>query len=328
MDNELLDNEHLLCIVVGNVGTLDKSTFTKKSTCPNNASHPLTDMEQCVASSMDHNIAPPLAALQAPPDSMSAPVSVPQGIMPSPSILAHSAAIPAPISTPTQPVASSASSLPPPSESLLPTTSSTQFFQPPLPTHADRNALNFVQPSRKLAKLSDAQKASLKIRRDADEAEQKAMNAELTVLLTKHRLELTELAGRHGKKVEYIDKLIGTSKHYKTKRGVNIENAKLHAKATEINSGKLSCLYFFFLISRSFPIDRSVGDRVKLPELRQMVKEDTAMQDLSEEQENELREEVIAMREQKKLGARPTNHSASQDYRHQLESLNDQVRFY
>ena len=74
-----------------------------------------------------------------------------------------------------------------------------------------------------------------------------------------------------------------------------------------------------------FTTDRSVGDRVKLAELCQMVKEDPAMQDLSKEEEDELREEVVAVREQKKLGACPTNQSAAQDYRSQLEALNDQV---
>ena len=83
----------------------------------------------------------------------------------------------------------------------------------------------------------------MKIRKDADEAEQKALNTELTSLLAKHRLELTELADRHAKKITYIDKLIGTSKHYKVKRAVNIENAKLHTKATEINAGQLSRSY-------------------------------------------------------------------------------------
>ena len=89
---------------------------------------------------------------------------------------------------------------------------------------------------------------------------------------------------------------------------------------------QVSCAYsFLLLISCSFPTDRSLSYHVKLPELRQMVKEDPAMQDLSKEEENELREEVIAVREQKMFGARPTNHAASQDYRCQLESLNDQV---
>ena len=56
-----------------------------------------------------------------------------------------------------------------------------------------------------------------------------------------------------------------------------------------------------------------------------MVKEDPAMQDLSKEEEDELQEEVVAVREQKKLRAHPTNQSAAQDYRSQLEALNDQV---
>lgn len=77
-----------------------------------------------------------------------------------------------------------------------------------------------------------------------------------------------------------------------------------------------------------FPLERSVGDRVKLPELRQMVRDDPALQDLSKEEEEELRMEVIAVREQRKLGARPTNQAASQDYRRQLESLNDQVSLF
>lgn len=59
-----------------------------------------------------------------------------------------------------------------------------------------------------------------------------------------------------------------------------------------------------------------------------MVKDDPLMQDLSKEEEEELQLEVIALREQKKLGARPTNQSAAQDYRRQLESLSDQVSFF
>jgi hypothetical protein len=182
-----------------------------------------------------------------------------------------------------------------------------------------------VQTSRQHDKLSDAQKASRKIREEANEVNQKALNEELTALLSKHRLEFTDLADRHARKITYIDRLIGTSKHYKAPRAVNMENAKLHAKASEINGGQLLCLPGLALFSSSFPTDREVGDRVKLSELRQMVRDDPALQDLTEEQENELREDVMAVREQRKLGARPTNLSAAQDYRHQVESLNDQV---
>jgi hypothetical protein len=103
----------------------------------------------------------------------------------------------------------------------------------------------FLQETRKLAKISDAQKASLKIQQGADEEEHKALNTELTTLLAKQRTEIVEFAGRYSKKVEYIDKLVGTSSHYKHKRNVNIENAKLHAKATEVNAGIPSFIRIF-----------------------------------------------------------------------------------
>jgi hypothetical protein len=90
------------------------------------------------------------------------------------------------------------------------------------------------------------------------------------------------------------------------------------------------CYPFFVIIfgSHTFFLDLSLGYHVKLSELRQMVRDDPLLQDLSKEEEEELRMEVIAAREQKKLGARPTNQSAAQDYRRQLESLNDQVRLF
>jgi len=66
------------------------------------------------------------------------------------------------------------------------------------------------------------------------------LSRELDVLLSKQRMELEDLAKRHGKKVEAIDKLVSSSSHYKNKRMVSIENAKLHAKALEVNAGELS----------------------------------------------------------------------------------------
>jgi hypothetical protein len=145
-----------------------------------------------------------------------------------------------PLILPTSPTG--AESTPPLS---LPTDHSQALFQLPRATHADRIASAFVQESRKLTKISDAQKASTKIRKDADEAERKALNTELSILLAKHRTEITDLSARYCKKVEYIDKLISTSAHYKHKRGVNIENAKLHAKAAEVNAGIVSSVLFF-----------------------------------------------------------------------------------
>jgi hypothetical protein len=55
------------------------------------------------------------------------------------------------------------------------------------------------------------------------------------------------------------------------------------------------------------------------------VKDDPKFQDLSKAQETELRDELLSARELKRLGARPSNRSAAQDYRRRLEHLNDEV---
>jgi hypothetical protein len=71
--------------------------------------------------------------------------------------------------------------------------------------------------------------------------------------------------------------------------------------------------------------DHAVGDRLLINDIRQLVKDDPDLQNLSKAQEAELREELTALREEKKRGARPTNRSAAQDYHCHLEWFNDEV---
>lgn len=60
---------------------------------------------------------------------------------------------------------------------------------------------------------------------------------EFDVLLQQHLQELEELATKFSVKPEYLDKLKGTSKHFKVKRSVNMENVKIHKKSIEMNEG-------------------------------------------------------------------------------------------
>ena len=71
--------------------------------------------------------------------------------------------------------------------------------------------------------------------------------------------------------------------------------------------------------------DCPTGSRIKLPELRQLIKNDSTYQNLTKEEEEELRKELEDFRMQKKIGARPSNRSASQDYRSTVNTLNDEV---
>lgn len=197
-------------------------------------------------------------------------------------------------------------------------------YHPNLATHAERSANSLIQPSRKLSKLSDAQKASQLLRRTANQDEHKRLIEDLDVLLLRHSQEQEELAEKYCLKPEYLKKLKGTSKHYKAKRVVNIENAKIHMKSVEVNAGNWYSIFSTGLLSSWWP-DREVGDRLRIAEIRQLVKDDPDFQDLSKAQETELREELLASRDLKRLGARPSNRSAAQDYRRQLKQLNNEV---
>ncbi|KAI0245566.1 hypothetical protein BJV78DRAFT_1287477 [Lactifluus subvellereus] len=128
--------------------------------------------------------------------------------------------------------------------------------------------------------------------RRIEQEEHQRLIEEFDALLERHAKEQVELAQWHNIKLEYLDKLKGTSKHYKVKRGVNLENVKIHKKSVEMNA------------------DRDAGNRVCINELHQLVKDDPNLQNLLKAQEAELREELM---------------SAAQDYRRQLEQLNDEI---
>jgi hypothetical protein len=109
-------------------------------------------------------------------------------------------------------------------------------YQPSLATHAERTN-SITQPSRKLKKLSDAQKASQHLRRKVNQEEHMRLIEDFDSLLQRHSQEQDNLAEKYNLKPEYLEKLKGTSKHYKAKREVNIENAKIHMKSIEVNAG-------------------------------------------------------------------------------------------
>jgi predicted secreted protein len=72
--------------------------------------------------------------------------------------------------------------------------------------------------------------------------------------------------------------------------------------------------------------DLEVGDRIKVAELRQLITDDPSYQNLTTEEEDKMKQDTLEYREQKKVGARPSNKSAAQDYRAQLTRMNDEAR--
>jgi hypothetical protein len=72
-------------------------------------------------------------------------------------------------------------------------------------------------------------------------------------------------------------------------------------------------------------IDLPPGSKHKLSELRDMVRADPALQNLSEEDTKILLDGTQAWRDERRVGARPSNKSVAQDYRHAVKSINADV---
>jgi hypothetical protein len=106
-------------------------------------------------------------------------------------------------------------------------------------THAGRHPSQPKQKSRVLTKhsLSLAQKATRSLRHLSDHAKAEELATGLDILTSRHLTELETFAKEHNTKLEYLQKLIAQSSHYKHKRAVTIQNAMLHAKSMEINGG-------------------------------------------------------------------------------------------
>jgi hypothetical protein len=73
--------------------------------------------------------------------------------------------------------------------------------------------------------------------------------------------------------------------------------------------------------------DLEVGERIKVAELRQLIQDDPSYQNLTTEEEDRMKQDTLEFREQKKVGARPTNKSAAQDYRAQMTQMNNEARY-
>jgi hypothetical protein len=191
----------------------------------------------------------PAAAIISFPPVPPAAESLPQSaIIPFPPVppAAESAIIPVPpvplAIIPFPPVPPAAESLP--QSAIIPVppvpTAVTPSSLTSIATYAERNPQMIVQNARVHPNKSDAQKATSDLRRLAQHEKKTLLATELGEFMERQRNELDDLADRHVTTVEVLEKLLNYTPHYLRKvRDINIENAKIHAKAEEVNAGKL-----------------------------------------------------------------------------------------
>lgn len=108
-------------------------------------------------------------------------------------------------------------------------------------TWAARNPTHpTIHPRTPPHRLSDAQKASRKIKRDQKTRASKDLHDALTIHLDAQKMKINSLAHAHNVTPKYINDLIGNHTKFHTSRKVQLTNALIHAKAKEMNSGKLN----------------------------------------------------------------------------------------
>ncbi|KAF8637025.1 hypothetical protein AX17_003094 [Amanita inopinata Kibby_2008] len=121
----------------------------------------------------------------------------------------------------------------------------------------------------------------------------RALQAEIDALHTHWETVIRELATKFKKKPEYIRKLVYALPNLKKRRAPNLKNALLHRKAKETNEG------------------RADGERLGLVEIQKEMDLDAIMKDLTEEQKEELVQELRDYRELKETGSHSSNVAAA-----------------
>ncbi|KAG2090114.1 uncharacterized protein F5147DRAFT_780422 [Suillus discolor] len=145
--------------------------------------------------------------------------------------------------------------------------------------------------------LNPAQKA--RQRKESEEA----LHSSIRQLLAEQAQRMNEIALEHGVSVEKVKKLMGGTKHYTASRSAQLENALMHAKAEEVNK------------------DLPWGAKYTPGEIRQMVKDNRNMQNLTEEEKKELVDKLSEHRALRNMSVRATNMVAMRDVQSTLDTI-------
>jgi hypothetical protein len=194
-------------------------------------------------------------------------------------------------------------------------------------TWAKRNGFQKIQPSREPArKLTDAEKASRKLAAGLKKQNQIRLNEAVGAYILERTTKLQELADAHSVKVAKIEEMVNAATHYKKTRTPTLANAIVHYLAKTINEGRSPMLWpVLSRLTIQHPLDLPLGERKSLAELKQMAQDDPELQNLSKERKQQLIDDLVEARADKKSNARGSNKSAARDVQSTIDRVTDEV---
>ncbi|KAG1786352.1 uncharacterized protein HD556DRAFT_1248400 [Suillus plorans] len=148
-----------------------------------------------------------------------------------------------------------------------------------------------IRPRTPPPRLTDAQKASRKIKRDQKIERTKRLHDAVAGYLDAQKTQIEALALAHHVTPKQINDIISNHTHYRTSRKSQLIHALIHAKAKEMNA----------------------GSRYSMAELREMVITDPETKDLTREQKEAYIAALEEHRERKGVSVRANNQAAARD---------------
>ncbi|KAF6742547.1 hypothetical protein DFP72DRAFT_860399 [Ephemerocybe angulata] len=176
-------------------------------------------------------------------------------------------------------------------------------------SYALRNPLREIIPPRLngQAKQTPLEKAATQEHREKDREKKALFHEELQALRDTIKEEVKAIADRHSQKPEHVESLALSLSRFKKTRGLNIQNALVHAKKKEVND--------------SLP----KGQRYKLSELQKMVEEDGTYDDMTEEDFERLLSDLAESKKLKRKGARASNRAQTLDANAIMVRVNEEL---
>ncbi|KAJ7236139.1 hypothetical protein C8J57DRAFT_1530242 [Mycena rebaudengoi] len=172
-------------------------------------------------------------------------------------------------------------------------------------SHRSQNPQYPVIPVQKCAKRPQGPNAhaTAKKRCAATAKNSAALAADIAILNAERESCAQELADTHNIKIKEVRQRILASSSLPKRRAPNLWNTKMSAVAKRLNA------------------DHETGDCYLPAEIRDMVRKDPKLAELTAQEEAQLRVELEVKREQKQRGVRATNVAAAKDAARTMKAL-------
>ncbi|KAG2738623.1 hypothetical protein P692DRAFT_20758224 [Suillus brevipes Sb2] len=154
---------------------------------------------------------------------------------------------------------------------------------------------SIIRPQTPPPQLTDAQKASRKIKRDQRVERTKRLHDAVAEYLDEQKTKIEALSRAHHVTPKQVNDIIGSQTHYRTSHKSQLMHALIHAKAKEVNA------------------DLPAGSRYSMAELREMVVTDPNTKNLTQERREAYITALEEHRERKVVGVWAHNLAAARD---------------